>query len=177
MGVTSDLSDICLHSISETLELYGVPHNATVFCGFGTKIPVNYECKGRATVTQMLQSPKFIDVNENCRVPLSADSICKKCLNSGIVYLHHLIGTEDNITLSTCRDATFVALASQVDNASIIDIASCFFGIQGLDIPPGMSLSLLVLYIYTETISSLSRENFSCLSRKIHIVRGEILLI
>lgn len=141
LGVTSDLSDICLQSISETLELYGVPHNATVFCGFGTKIPVNYECKGRATVTQMLQSPKFIDVNENCRVPLSADSICKKCLNSGIVYLHHLIGTEDNITLSTCRDATFVALASQVDNASIFDIASCFFGIQGLDIPPGPSQS------------------------------------
>ncbi|CBI32392.3 unnamed protein product, partial [Vitis vinifera] len=79
LGVASNLSDICLHSISETLELYGVPPNATVFCGFGTKIPVNYDCKGRTTVVQMLD---------------------------------------------------------QVDNTSAVDIASCFFGIQGLSISP-----------------------------------------
>lgn len=137
LGVSSNLSDICLHSISQTLELYGVPQNATIFCGFGTKIPVNYECKGRTTVTQMLQSPKFGDVTKNCRVPLSGESNCHKCLNAGIVYLHHLVGTEDNMTLSTCRDATFAALASQVDATSAVDIASCFFGVQGLTIPLG----------------------------------------
>ncbi|XP_015871518.2 probable receptor-like protein kinase At1g49730 isoform X2 [Ziziphus jujuba] len=137
LGVSSNLSDICLQSISQTLELYGVPQNATIFCGFGTKIPVNYECKGRRTVTQMLQSPKFVDVTENCRVPLSEETKCRKCLNAGIVYLHHLVGTENNMTLSTCRDATFAALASQVDDTSAVDIASCFFGVQGLTLPPG----------------------------------------
>lgn len=136
MGVASNLSDICLHSISETLELYGVPPNATVFCGFGTKIPVNYDCKGRTTVVQMLESPRFSDVADNCKVPLSEESKCKKCLNAGINYLHRLLGAENNMTLSTCRDATFAALASQVDNTSAVDIASCFFGIQGLSISP-----------------------------------------
>ncbi|KAK9266196.1 hypothetical protein L1049_012529 [Liquidambar formosana] len=136
LGVTSDLSEICLRSISETLKLYGVPPNATVFCGFGTKIPINYECEGRITVTQMLQSPKFVDVAENCKVPLSVESKCKKCLNAGIVYLHRLIGPEDNMTLSTCRDATFATLASQVDNTSAVDIASCFFGVHGISTAP-----------------------------------------
>lgn len=137
LGVPSDLSDICLNSISKTLALYGVPRNATVFCGFGTKIPVNYECMGRTTITQMLESPKFGDVAENCKVPLSDASNCRKCLNAGISYLRHLVGSETNLTMSTCRDATFTALASQVDGASAVDTASCFFGVQGLTIPPG----------------------------------------
>lgn len=136
LGVTSDLSDICLHSISETLELYGVQPNATVFCGLGTKIPVNYECKGRTTVTQVLQSPNFADVSENCKLPLLVQSKCRTCINAGMEYLHHLIGAEDNMTLSTCRDATFAALASQVDSISAVDIASCFFGVPGLSPPP-----------------------------------------
>ncbi|XP_057966299.1 probable receptor-like protein kinase At1g49730 isoform X2 [Malania oleifera] len=136
LGVNSDFSAICLRSISETFEHYGVPPNATVFCGFGSKVPVNYECEGRTNVTQMLQSPKFEDVTKNCGVPLSKESDCRNCINVGISYLHHLIGTEDNITLSTCRDATFAALASQVDNVSAIDIASCFFGVSGLSILP-----------------------------------------
>ncbi|KAL5541073.1 hypothetical protein UlMin_043359 [Ulmus minor] len=136
LGVSSDLSDICLQSISQTLKLYGVPQNATAFCGFGTKIPVNYECSGRTTVTQMLQSPKFADVSDNCKVSLSEGSKCHTCLNAGIVYLHHLVGTENNLTLSTCRDATFAALASQLDDTSAVDLASCFFGVQGLTIPP-----------------------------------------
>ncbi|KAL6964019.1 hypothetical protein U1Q18_035026 [Sarracenia purpurea var. burkii] len=137
LGVTSDLSQICLNSISETLELYGVTRNATVFCGFGTKIPVNYECQGRTMVTQMLQSPKFVNVTKNCKAPLSVESDCRKCLNTGKLYLRNLIGAVDNMTLSTCRDATFVALASQVDNVSAVDIASCFFGVQGLLTLPG----------------------------------------
>ncbi|KAK1310018.1 putative receptor-like protein kinase [Acorus calamus] len=137
LGVPSVFSETCLTSISETLELYGIPPNATIFCGFGTKIPVNYQCMGRATVMEMLQSPKFGDVRQNCEVPLSLNSNCKKCLNSGILYLRSLIGAEDNLTLSTCRDATFVALASQVDDRSAINMASCFFGVQGLGILPG----------------------------------------
>ncbi|XP_061356344.1 probable receptor-like protein kinase At1g49730 isoform X2 [Gastrolobium bilobum] len=141
LGVPPDASDICLQSIYQTLQLYGVAQNATVFCGFGTKIPVNYECKGRTSVVHMLQSPRFTEVTENCKVPLADESKCKKCLNAGIVYLHHL-GIEDNITLSTCRDATFAALASQVDEKSTIDIASCFFGVQGLLRPPESSPSL-----------------------------------
>ncbi|XP_010263508.1 PREDICTED: probable receptor-like protein kinase At1g49730 isoform X1 [Nelumbo nucifera] len=136
LGVPSELSDICLHSISETLKLYGIPQNATVFCALGTKIPVTYECMGRTTVMQMLQSPKFEDVTENCKLPLSEGSRCRRCLNASILYLRHLIGAEDNITLSTCRDATFAALASQGDNVYTYEIASCFFGVQGLGILP-----------------------------------------
>ncbi|XP_011088246.1 probable receptor-like protein kinase At1g49730 isoform X2 [Sesamum indicum] len=143
LGVTSDLSDLCLRTISRTFQLYGVTRNATVFCGFGTKIPVRYECHGQSTVTQMLQSPKFGDVTENCKVPLSGDDRCRKCLNAGILYLRNLLGPVDNVTLSTCRDATFTALTSQVDYISTIDIASCFFGVQGLITPTGLSPPLL----------------------------------
>lgn len=137
LGVSLGSSEICLRSISETLALYGVTRNASVFCGFGTKVPVNYECQGRTTINQMLQSPKFADVKKNCQVPLAADEDCRKCLNSGVSYLRNLIGTTTNTTLSTCRDATFIALASQVDNASTSDIAACFFGARGLLILPG----------------------------------------
>lgn len=141
LGVPSDLSDICLNSISQTFELYGVPRNVTVFCAFGTKVPVNYECKGRKTVTEMLQSPNFVDVATNCKASLEEESNCRKCINAGILYLHNLVGAKNNITFTTCRDATFTAVASQVDDASAIDIASCFFGVQGLRISPGMNIS------------------------------------
>lgn len=134
LGVTTDSSEICLNSILQTMELYGVPRNATVFCGLGTKIPVNYDCKGRTTVMQMLQSPRFEDVSENCKLPLSKESNCRKCLNAGIIYLHRLVGTENNMTLSTCRDATYAALASQVDDASALELASCFFQVPGLNV-------------------------------------------
>ncbi|XP_043713844.1 probable receptor-like protein kinase At1g49730 isoform X2 [Telopea speciosissima] len=135
LGVPSELSEVCLHFISGTLELYGIPPNATVFCALGTKIPVNYECEGRTTVMQMLQSPEFGNVTENCKLPLSVESSCRQCINAGIVYLHHLGGADNNMTLVTCRDATFAALASQGDNESAIEMASCFFGVQGLSIP------------------------------------------
>ncbi|KAL1534611.1 putative receptor-like protein kinase [Salvia divinorum] len=137
LGVTADMSESCIHAISKTFELYGVTRNATLFCGFGPKIHVTYRCQGRSTVTQMLQSPKFDDVAENCRAPLSEDKACRRCLNSGILYLRNLLGPIDNVTLSTCRDATFAALASQVGYSSRLDIAGCFFGVQGLIIPAG----------------------------------------
>ncbi|GFP84582.1 probable receptor-like protein kinase at1g49730 [Phtheirospermum japonicum] len=99
--------------------------NTTVLCGFGSKILVNYECQGRTTVNQMLESPRFNDVAKNCEAPLSGDKRCRKCLNAGILYLRNLLGAVDNVTLSTCRDATFAAIASRVDYLSTIDIASC----------------------------------------------------
>ena len=86
----------------------------------------------------MLQSPNFVDVTENCKVPLSEGSNCRTCLNAGISYLRHLVEAENNLTMSTCRDATFATLASQVDNASAVDIARCFFGVQELIIPPSI---------------------------------------
>ncbi|KAE8707245.1 putative receptor-like protein kinase [Hibiscus syriacus] len=135
LGVSSELSDICIQSILQTMELHGVPRNATIFCGFGTKIPVRYDCRGRTTVTQMLESPKFSEVTDNCKLSLSHENDCRKCLNAGIVYLHHLVGFENNMTLSTCRDATFAALASQVDNTSAAKFATCFFQVQGFNIP------------------------------------------
>ena len=115
--------------------------NATVFCGFGTKIPVNYECLGITTVNQMLQSPKFSNVTLNCRVPILGEDGCKKCLNAGILYLRNLVGSGNNTTLSTCRDAAFVSLASQVDDVSAIEIADCFFGVQGLANATGTAIS------------------------------------
>ncbi|CAN4112193.1 unnamed protein product [Withania somnifera] len=141
LGVNADTSQICLDKIADIFQFHGVTRNATVFCGFGTKIPVNYVCQGRTTVTQMVQSPQFSSVTKNCQVPLSGESECRKCLNAGILYLRNLVGTANNMTFSTCRDATFAALASQVDNASAIDIARCFFGVKGLIIPPGPSPS------------------------------------
>jgi ribonuclease PH len=41
------------------------------------------------------------------------------------------VGQQDNITLNTCRNAAFVALASQ-GNISTLDTATCFFTVQGL---------------------------------------------
>ncbi|KAJ0770500.1 putative SPARK domain-containing protein [Helianthus annuus] len=53
LGVSPELSDICLQAISQTLETHGMTKNATAFCGFGTRIPVNYECLGIKTVDKM----------------------------------------------------------------------------------------------------------------------------
>ncbi|KAL1219039.1 putative receptor-like protein kinase [Cardamine amara subsp. amara] len=136
LGVTSDLSETCIGSISRAMELYGVSRNATSFCGLGTKILVKYNCEGRTTVTQMHQSPKFGHVSRNCRTPFSPGHQCRKCLNSGITYLRNLIGAEtNNVTLSTCRDATYATLASRVDNASALELLSCFFQVTELSIP------------------------------------------
>ncbi|KAL8143726.1 hypothetical protein V2J09_016758 [Rumex salicifolius] len=132
LGVHLDSSDICLHSISETFRLYGVPQDATEFCGLGTKIPVTYECKGRTTITQMAQSPGFGDVTRDCMIPFVEKSDCRKCINASIVYLHGITGEEDNVTLNTCRDATFAALASRSDEASAAGFAGCFFHAPGL---------------------------------------------
>lgn len=138
LGVSPELSSICLQTISQTLETHGMSRDVTAFCGFGVKIPVNYECLGITTVKQMQQAPKFSNVTLNCRAPLG-EGRCKKCLNSGILFLRSLVGATDNTTLSTCRDATFVAVASQVEGVATVEIADCFFGVQlqGLGSTPG----------------------------------------
>lgn len=138
LGVPPAVTEGCLSSIPETLSLYGIPASASVFCGLGSKIRVSYQCQGRATVLEMMQSPNFSDVIETCNVPLSLDNSCKRCLNSGIVYLHHLIAIDDNVTLSVCRDAVFVTLANQGGKFSAVDMATCFFGVQGLTVLPGL---------------------------------------
>ncbi|URE32677.1 STYKc [Musa troglodytarum] len=124
LGVPPAVTEGCLSSIPETLSLYGITANASAFCGLGPKIRVSYQCQGRATVLEMMQSPNFSDVIETCNVPLSLDNSCKRCLNSGIIFLHHLIATDDNITLSVCRDAVFVTLANQGGNFSAVDMAA-----------------------------------------------------
>lgn len=136
-------TEICLNSISENFNLHGIPISATSYCGLGPKIRVSYQCEGRASVLEMMQSPNFIDVIQTCKTPLSLNTRCKQCLNSGIIYLHHLIARDDNVTLSVCRDALFVTLANQGGNFSAIDTAACFYGVQGFSIVPG-SISLTV---------------------------------
>lgn len=142
LGVPLAFSDICLKSISDTFNLYGVPPNTVVACGLGQKIRVSYQCEGRETILEMMQSPNFIDVTNNCKMPLSVDSSCKRCLNSGILYLHHIVRADDNVTLSICRNALFVVLANQGHNMSAIDMAGCFFGVQGLSTVPVSETSL-----------------------------------
>ncbi|KAF9684308.1 hypothetical protein SADUNF_Sadunf04G0104600 [Salix dunnii] len=114
MQMQLEITDICLHSISQTMQLYGIPSNATVSCRFGMKIPV--------------------------RLPLLLENDYKRCLDAGILYLHHLVETDNNVTLSTCHDTTFIALASQFDNASAVEVTSCFF-------PLGISSFLLLVFV------------------------------
>ncbi|KAL5216306.1 hypothetical protein ABZP36_007707 [Zizania latifolia] len=139
LGIPPAFSEICLSSVSETFKLRGIPTDADVFCGLGPKIRVSYECAGRDTVLEMMQSPNFNDVVGSCRSPLSLDISCKTCLNYGIVYLHRLIGSDDNVALSVCRNAVFVTLATQQGILSYDDIVKCFFGVQGITIFPGPS--------------------------------------
>nr|CAD1836834.1 unnamed protein product [Ananas comosus var. bracteatus] len=136
LGVPPAFSDTCVSTISDTLIANGVPQTATSFCGLGVKIQVFYQCEGRNTILEMLQSPNFDDVTRSCNTPLSVDGNCKICLNSGLSYLRHLIGVQDNVTLNTCRNAAFVALANQGNNLSAVEAAACFFSVQGLSILP-----------------------------------------
>lgn len=138
LGVPSDLTEICITTISRTMELYGIPRKATIFCGLGTKILVNYNCEGLTTVPQMLDSTKFEDVSRNCKLPLPPGKHCRNCLDSGVTYLHSLVGADISIKLSTCRDATYAVLASRVDNSSALELASCFFNVPELSPSPGI---------------------------------------
>ncbi|KAM0853158.1 hypothetical protein ACQ4PT_051268 [Festuca glaucescens] len=137
LGVPPAFAEICLSAVSDTFRLRGIATDAAVFCGLGPKIRVSYQCAGRDTVLEMMQSPSFNDVLGSCRGPLSLDIACKTCLNYGIVYLRRLIGSDDNVALSVCRSAVFVALATQQGVLSYDDILTCFFGVQGITTFPG----------------------------------------
>lgn len=141
LGVPPAFAEICLSSVSETFKLQGIPTDADVFCGLGPKIRVSYQCAGRDTVLEMMQSPNFNDVIGSCRGALSLDITCKTCLNYGIVYLHRLIGSDDNVALSVCRNAIFVTLATQGGILSYDDIVTCFFGVQGITTFPGITIT------------------------------------
>ncbi|ONK71008.1 uncharacterized protein A4U43_C04F3770 [Asparagus officinalis] len=144
LGVPPAFSDDCLNSISKTFTSYGIPASAITFCGLGPKIRVNYQCEGRETVLEMMQSPNFLDVRKSCEMSLSVESSCRTCLNSGIEYLHRLIGGDDNVTLSVCRNAVFVVLANQGGESSAVDMAGCFFGVKGLGVASEPSSTSLV---------------------------------
>ncbi|XP_037480156.1 probable receptor-like protein kinase At1g49730 [Triticum dicoccoides] len=137
LGVPPAFSEMCLSAVSDTFRLRGIATDAAVFCGLGPKIRVDYQCAGRNTVLEMMQSPSFNDVIGSCRGPLSLDITCKTCLNYGIVYLRRLIGSDDNVALSACRSAVFVTLATQHGVLSYDDILTCFFGVQGITTFPG----------------------------------------
>uniref|UniRef100_A0ACD5Z3X3 Uncharacterized protein n=1 Tax=Avena sativa TaxID=4498 RepID=A0ACD5Z3X3_AVESA len=137
LGVPPAFSEICLGTVSDTFRLRGIATDAAVFCGLGPKIRVTYQCAGRDTVLEMMQSPSFNDVLGSCKGPLSLDIACKTCLNYGIVYLRRLIGSDDNVALSVCRSAVFVTLATQQGVLLYDDILTCFFGVQGITTFPG----------------------------------------
>lgn len=136
LGVPSELNDACISYVSQTFVSYGIPHSAALFCGVGPKIHVYYQCQGMTSQSDFQQSHDFEEVDRNCKMPLTTENGCRKCLNSSISYLHHLIGPQDNVTLNTCRDVAFVALAMQGDSNSAIDLASCFFSIRELQTLP-----------------------------------------
>ncbi|VAH32408.1 unnamed protein product [Triticum turgidum subsp. durum] len=131
LGVPSELADACIRNISDTFVSNGILPTAASFCGLGIKIQASYQCVGMTTIVQMLQSPNFSDVTRNCATSLPDAVSCKRCLNSGLSYLRHLVGEQDNVTLNTCRDAAFVAFVSQ-GNISTLDTAGCFFSVQEL---------------------------------------------
>lgn len=104
-------------------------------------------------MTQMLRSPKFGDVSRNCELPFR----CKSCLNSGITYIRSLVDRGNNIKMSTCRDATYAALASRVDTTSALELASCFFNVSELTTTPGRDIPSFIqcrLFFFLSSLMS-----------------------
>ncbi|KAF3337685.1 putative receptor-like protein kinase [Carex littledalei] len=142
LGVPPALSDTCISTINETLISKGIPSDASTICGLGVKIQVVYSCQGMSTIQDVLLSPNFGDVKKNCNGSILVDAGCKRCLNSGLSYLRHLMEGQDNVTLNTCRDAAFVAVANQQSNLTPSDMATCFFSVQGLSLIQVPSISV-----------------------------------
>ncbi|XP_057812922.1 probable receptor-like protein kinase At1g49730 isoform X3 [Cryptomeria japonica] len=137
LAIPSSSSEKCLKAISTTLQTNGLPSNATAFCGLGSKIATNFHCKGRTNIEEMESTPRFQEVQLKCVKPLSSSAEnCRECLNASITFLRNLGGTEDNMTFSICRDATFVTIASYGDSDFANDKASCFFNVTGLEHKP-----------------------------------------
>lgn len=72
LGVPPAFSDLCFTAVAETFQFYGIPLSATESCGVGPKIRVTYQCDGRGTVLEMMQSPGFTEVISNCQVWLQS---------------------------------------------------------------------------------------------------------
>ncbi|TVU16753.1 hypothetical protein EJB05_36905 [Eragrostis curvula] len=102
----------------------------------------------------MLQSPNFSDVIISCATTLSDDITCKRCLNSGLSYLRHLVGEKYNITLNTCCDAAFVAFMSQ-GNISTLDTTSCLFTVEELSALQGYLFRTPSLMLFQKILSGL----------------------
>jgi hypothetical protein len=97
------------------------------FYGLGTKITANFHCKGRTNVEEMEGTPSFREVQLSFVKSLSSFDSCRECLNAYFTFLHNLEGVEDNVTLSICRDSTFVTIVSYGDSNFANDKARCFF--------------------------------------------------
>eukprot|EP01018_Ginkgo_biloba_P016480 Gb_26359 [translate_table: standard] len=136
LAVPPSSFEVCLNAISDTLQSNGLSSNVTAFCGLGTKITVNFQCKGRTNIQAMEGTPKFKEVQLSCTEPVSVAENCRKCLDASFIFLHNLVDAEDNTTLSICRDATFVTIASYGNSEFAADKASCFFGVHGLERQP-----------------------------------------
>lgn len=136
IGVSSLLTETCKSTLLNNFLLSGLPLNATAFCGLGTKITVDLLCKDLKTVQGIEKIPKFNEVQLNCMKPISSLGECQICLNASIMFIRHLQVAVNNLTLSICRDATFVAIASHGNLKFAVDKASCFFGIQDLGSQP-----------------------------------------
>jgi hypothetical protein len=150
LGVPPAFAEMCLRSVSDAFRLRGISTDADVSCGLGPRIRVSYQCAGRESVLQIMQSPGFNDVVGGCGSPLSLDITCKTCLNYGVVYLHRLIGSDDSVALSVCRNAVFVTLATQEEGIlSSEDIVKCFFGVQGITTFSGIALTAFFFIIIT----------------------------
>lgn len=139
LGVPPESYETCLSAMSDAFQLNGLSTNTTALCGLGTKIPMNFSCKGHEIVQDMEQTSNFKEVSLNCMSPASSPGNCKRCLYASTVFLHRLVGLEDHMALSTCRDAIFVAIASHGDSKFTIDMASCFFGLQDLGVIPALA--------------------------------------
>ncbi|KAG8064512.1 hypothetical protein GUJ93_ZPchr0004g38807 [Zizania palustris] len=57
----------------------------------GVPAEISDACIGNISDTL---SPNFSDVTRSCATLLSDDVSCKKCLNSGLSYLRHLVGEQ-----------------------------------------------------------------------------------
>jgi hypothetical protein len=164
LGVPPAFAEMCLRSVSDAFRLRGISTDADVSCGLGPRIRVSYQCAGRESVLQIMQSPGFNDVVGSCGGPLSLDITCKTCLDYGIVYLHRLVGSDDSVALSVCRNAVFVTLATQEGVRSTDDIVKCFFGVQGITAFSG--IAALTAFFLLSSPSSSQPANYSFFLKK-----------
>jgi len=83
LAIPSSSSQICLKTISDTLQSNGISPNVMAFSGLGTRITADFHCEGRTNVEEMEGTPHFRDVQTSSVQSLSSSDSCKKkCLNA-----------------------------------------------------------------------------------------------